>query len=122
MSDWKLNKDGDLDLNAKGYKDLQLVTGNQELVQRLQIRLKSIKNDWFLDLDDGIDYFGEALKKNPNLVILSAIFKSEILDTKGVLAITYFNYDYDIKERVNKVIFKVKSIYGESNEIDILMD
>jgi len=100
MSDLKLTDSGDLDFDAGGEQDIQLVTDYKEvLAQRLRIRYRSFKNDWFLNLDDGLPYFKEILKKNPNSTIIEALYKSETLSCPGVLGLNKFEMNLDNEQR-----------------------
>ena len=50
-----------------GIVTTQLTTPTSEnLAQRLLIRLRTFRGEWFLDENLGIDYFGQILGKNRN--------------------------------------------------------
>lgn len=84
MVNLKLDADNDLDLSTGG---LELITGTDEIVQKLVTRLQFFLGEWFLDARQGIPYFEDVLVKNPDLVVIQGIFREAILETPGVAAL-----------------------------------
>lgn len=84
MVNLKLDADNDLDLSTGG---LELITGTDEIVQKLVTRLQFFLGEWFLDARQGIPYFEDVLVKNPDLVAIQGIFREAILETPGVAAL-----------------------------------
>jgi len=79
------------------FGDLVTVTGLAEAGQRIKDRLKTFKNEWFLNLSYGIDYIGKILIKNPRTSVIAAHVRSEILKSaKG--EITSFSAEFDNRE------------------------
>ena len=120
MSDYKLTDNYDLDMNATGKKDIQLLTDKKEIIkQRLMVRLKSYQNDWFLDLDNGIPYITDIFKKEVSLSAVQALLTSTILDTDGVDSLLSFEYDIDISTRSLSVEFTCKT---EEGTLELVVD
>ncbi len=61
--------------------DIAVVQHNDSIGQAIRDRLATFKREWFLDLDFGPDYRADILIKNPNINVVSAIIKEEILKT-----------------------------------------
>jgi hypothetical protein len=113
MSDLKLTETGDLDMGSSDILDLSIITDyKEEIKQRIAIRLRSFKNDWFADLDDGLPYFEDIFIKNPDKILVSSIFKSEILAVPGVTGLDDFDYDLDISTRELTLTFSAKTNEG----------
>ena len=88
MSNIALNYSGQTgDLDLTGHR-LNLVTGEAAIEQNLRVRLRFGLESWFLDLRQGIPFFGEILIKSPNMLLVRSIFRQAILDTAGIVAVT----------------------------------
>lgn len=113
MSDLQLNKlTGDLDIQTG---DLYLNDPLEAIRQHLVSNLRSFKQEWFLNLDQGVPYFQEVLRKNPNPVVIDAIFKEAIINTVGVNELTSFELTFDTVQRKMILDFSVDTIEGEIN-------
>ena len=66
------------------------VTDNNAINQNVSTRLKSFKNDWFLDTEANIDWLNILGNKNNQGVIESEV-RRVVLETEGVLTIDSFN-------------------------------
>jgi hypothetical protein len=87
--------------------------------QSLKQRLKSFAGDYFLNLREGIPYFQQILRKNPDPVIVDSAFKRVIINTKGVTKLTSFSLDL-ASNRELTVSFKVETEEGEINFSEVL--
>ena len=83
-----INNDIQIDSN-----NLTLIGEREEIAQVLRQRLRVFKGEWFLDTREGIDYFGEILKKAPDPGQVDALLKNEILTSPGVIELIEFNLD-----------------------------
>jgi len=90
MSTIKIDVDGNFELVNNS---LQITEGTDTIDQTLRHRLRTFKGEYFLDINTGIAYYQEILKKNPNSVIIDTIFKREILNTDGVVELLEFSID-----------------------------
>lgn len=94
--------EGDLHLEAGQIVLLEntLTIPNPEAVlQELRQKLNFFKGEWHLDRREGVPYFEEVFKKNPNPDILRTIFTDVILGTNGVESVETFNITIDANRR-----------------------
>lgn len=62
------------------------ITGDEAITQNVITRLKSLKNDFFLDVDSNIDWFGILSEINNKQTILNEIYRV-VSATDGVVEI-----------------------------------
>jgi len=104
-----LDDTGDIDV---ANNILTLTTGADGIAQHLSQRLRTFYAEWFLDKRVGIPYFEHVLVKNPDPIVLDALFKNEIMKTQGVLELVAFNMEMDKALREFKLSFKVRTHDG----------
>lgn len=98
----------------------ELTTSTSEnLAQRLLIRLRTFRGEWFLDQDLGVDYFGQILGKNRNRATVDAIIQAEILQEREVLQLDEYNSTYNNSLRKLDVAFKARTIDGFFAAVDL---
>lgn len=98
----------------------QLTTSTSEnLAQRLLIRLRRHKGEWFLDENVGVDYFGQILGKNRNKATVDTIIQSEILKEAEVLQLAEYNSVYDNTLRKLSITFKARTLDGFYAAVDL---
>ena len=78
--------------------DLKLITGVDGVAQVLRQRLRVFRGEWFLDTREGLPYFEEVLKKNPNPVTVDSLFKNEILNSPGIIELQSFLLEINGRE------------------------
>lgn len=106
--DLKLEKSGDLVFNngvcpfTRNYGDV--------VAQRLFIRLRTFKSEWFLSEDYGVPYFTYMGKKVPKARI-DLILQEQILLERGVSQITEFS-SYISNKREYFCNFSVRTDQG----------
>lgn len=100
------NQNSDIMLNAN-YNDI--VLKNFDLVltqdvnatlQRINVALKLFFGEWFLDPEFGIDYYGEVLVKNPDLLAIEALLVEQISQIPLVSGVNGLEFNFDSAERV----------------------
>lgn len=124
MSTLALNSDNDIYFTNAG----RLVTiadknSDVEILQRIKVRLRFFKGEWFLNLDHGMPYFDDVLdgnggsgdnailgSKNLDNNIIESIFRREILDVEGVKGLLESSVDYDPIQRKISYYFGAVSI------------
>jgi len=94
-------------------KDLVLIDDNDELTQKIKIRLQFIKGEWFLNTNTGVDYYGLIWKKNPDIAEIDRHIKAEVLSINGITAFIEYTSNLDRVNRIFTVSFRVTSIYGD---------
>jgi len=106
---WGLDADGDLDLTDGRFRR---VTGAEAVCQRLRMRLGTWLSEWFLDIRKGIDYRGQVFVKRPDLSVISALMREQIVTCPDVVALDYFRPVWDRATRHLSVSFRASTIYG----------
>lgn len=93
--------------------------GQESLAQRLNIKLRFFMGEWFLNMDFGIPYFQQIFVKPVVQYTIDAIFKSQILETPGVLELTSYTSSFDNVSRTFTLSFEVISEQGDSLDFQI---
>ena len=93
--------------------DFALVDDTRQIMQNLAIRLRFVLGEWFLDITQGIAYYEDIFRKNPNQIQIESALKQEIVNTRGIVEITSFEADFDKRKRIFSVKFSARSISGE---------
>jgi hypothetical protein len=112
MSGFKLDANGDIEVDSTGK--MLLLSTYQELVkQRLQIKLRTFKGEWWLDTSFGIPYRdtgdGRAIiGKGYSKTDIDALYVAAIKSDPDVLSIKYFNSTYNSITRLYDLNFEVK--------------
>lgn len=89
-----------------------IIDGADYVRQKLQTKLRLFLGEWFLDLNVGVPYFQDILKKQVSTNVIASIFKDVILETPGVIELQEFVLDYDNIARDLKLDFTVRSETG----------
>lgn len=112
MSTLAINSDNDIYFDSSSR--LVLIEGSntdEEILQKIKIRLRFFKEEWFLNTDHGIPYFQDILgSKNLDNNILESIFRKAILDVEGVKAMIESSVDFDPVERKVSYYFNALSV------------
>lgn len=112
MAGFKLDDFGDIEVDSSG-KMLRLVTYQELVKQRIQIKLKAYKGEWFLDTSFGIPYRdtgdGKAIiGKGFTQRDIDALYIAAIREDVDVQRIEYFNSVYNSSARNYNLNFEVK--------------
>jgi hypothetical protein len=108
--------------------DLALVNGDlaltddasgETLAQRVTIRARMFKGEWFLDTRLGQDFLREVLKKNSDMTRVAAIMRAVILETPGVARITRYTQTLDRAARKLTVSVGVAGDDGVNASLDL---
>ena len=83
---------GDLDFSES---TIALVEDETAIGYQMRINFNLVKGDWFLDLDEGIDYFGEVFGKKKIDNQLIDEFKLTALDSVGVTSLKELTVELD---------------------------
>jgi len=80
---------GDIDITNNS---LRLTSSDlEEVRQKVEIRLRTFRGEWFMNINAGLPYFQKMLQKGSSKSFLDTQIKSTTLATTGVIAITKFN-------------------------------
>jgi len=102
--------------NKASYK-----TKSKAISQNVVTRLRSFKNDWFLDVEAGIDWVDILSSKGNTGEIKIAVEKS-VLQTVGVKSISKLEIEEDRKNRAISIIINYNDVFDVEmyEEIKIL--
>ena len=106
MIGFKLNSAGDIE--ASDGKITLLSTIQEAVRQRLQIKLRTFQNEWFLDTTYGIPYRQQIIGKGLSKAEIDALYISEINSDPDVQRIVYFNSTYNPYSRLYDLDFEVR--------------
>lgn len=114
MSDIQLDINGDIDITDDS---MSLTFDDVEAVkQRLSIRLKAFRGEYFLDLGFGVPYFQQVFIKGISQGVIDAVFKNQINDTPGVAQVTSYSSTLIASSRDYSASFKALLDSGETIE------
>lgn len=108
--DLLLDESGDLAL-VDG--DLVMVSGVDEIAQRLRIRLRLFAGEWFLAPDAGVPYFERILGQKISKAALLSILREQVLACPGVASIETLDADVDGARRSVTVTLSVTTDEGQ---------
>ena len=114
--DFKLDSSHDL---AIENFDLSLVSGVDQIMQNIDIRMRFFLGEWFLDVNAGLPYYTNVLKKDFEVGLLESSFKAQILGTPGVNNLSEFDLSL-VSPRTLTVTFKA-SILDEEVSGEIIL-
>ena len=107
----------DIRTNVEGVKILfqngQIFTTlnrQDSLRQRLDIRIKTQKGTWFLNISYGIDWFNDVFSDTSTKSSVDALIQAEILKEDLVADIIEFRSSVDNTTREYRCDFKVKMV------------
>lgn len=115
--DLKLDTNGDL-LFINGQSPV-VSEAAEDLAQRLTIKLKTFKGEYFLNLDTGVPYYQSVFGKQRSKAAVDAIFQEQILAEPDALEITQFDSSIDAATRQYSLSFRVRTESGVTDEITI---
>jgi hypothetical protein len=93
---------GDLRLKNGHLVELE---GHEAIAQKIRIRLRFFKGEWYLDKRQGIPYWTRVLVKNPDLPGIESMFRRVIAGTPGVAVVNRLNITFDTATRASTIAF-----------------
>lgn len=107
------------DILISGGK-LSIISDNARAVrQRLLIRLRTFKGEWFLDSAVGVPYFQSILRQGVRKELVDVLLKRTILETEGVQRITSYSSTLNRQLRTYSASFSVTTLQGDSLLLEI---
>lgn len=97
---------GDLALDDAGLEVVHTSLAD-EVAQRLTVRLKFFRGEWFLNLLEGTPYYERVLTKGVSDRVIQAVFGGVIRGTQGVSSLTSLTYSLG-SDRVLTLSFVAK--------------
>ena len=91
---------------------VQFITGQNEIAQTIQTRLRLFLGEYFRDITDGTPWFEQILGKATNMNAREAALRQRVANTKGVIRLTAFTTDFNIDEKTYTVSVSVLTQYG----------
>ena len=91
--------------------------GSEAIWLSVKMILLSVRNDWFLDLDHGINWF-EYWQKNPNMLEMEMDVKTHVLNVDGVVKIDTYDVSIDPETRKSIITLGYTDIFGEQRNVD----
>jgi len=118
--DFKLNRD----LASNSYNDIVWVNGpltkeqttqpfTETVSQRLFIRLRTFREEWFMDTTYGVPYWQRILGFKNKKETVDLIFQEQILLERGVKEIVSFTSTFNNAQRHYSATFQVRVTNGE---------
>lgn len=96
---------------------IPMISGQSLLQQKVQNALSTRKGEWFLDLEEGIDY-DNLLGKGVTEDLVRYEIEQALLQVDSTFVITEFSCDIDNRRRKLKASFKAQIRSGEEVEVD----
>lgn len=93
------------------------IRGSEEIAQNVVTRIKSFKNDWYLDSDAEIDWFNLLSNRNTEQTTKNQI-ETTVLNTTGVSSLKELNFVLDRENRKASISLKYIDIYNESQTVE----
>ena len=93
----------------QGGKLFTTLNRQDSLRQRLEIRIKTQKGTWFLNISYGIDWFNDVFSDTATESNVDALIQAEILKEEQVESIIGFESSVDANNRIYTCNFKVKT-------------
>ncbi len=85
---------------------MALLHGVEAVLQRMRVRCRFFKGEWFLDTRIGVPYFDAILIKNPDTRVIETIFREVFLGTPGVARVPRMQAAVNAAERKGIISFE----------------
>jgi len=122
MSTLALNSDNDLYFTDRRLTILSGTDTDNEILQRIGVRLRFFKDEWYLNSEHGLPYFQDILgTKNIDLNVVESLFRDQLLNIEGVREVTESLIDYDPTDRKLLYSFNAISINNTVITDDLLV-
>lgn len=112
--DLKLGDDGDLAFTSAG--DIATVQGGEEVRQRIDLVLSTLRGDYAFDLDFGVSYLEDVFVKPANVSTIDALLRSAIEAVEGVKRVVAYEGAIDDATRQYGSSFTVELVSGVTVE------
>lgn len=103
---------GDVYLNGTDG-DQVMLAGVEGIASDVKAAWAQVKGEWYLDLNEGVDYYGLVFVKNPNLGDIRDEFVRVALGRPGVVAVPKFEPTIDLSTRTLSASYEIEADTGE---------
>ncbi len=93
--------------------DIKLVSGSEEIKQRIKLTLLTQTGEWLFDTFFGVPYLEEILVKDPDLTAIADRLRAIIAAVEGVTAILELDLSLNDTTRILLVEAQVDTREGE---------
>jgi hypothetical protein len=111
---------GDVILSSTD-SDQQMVYGADGIASDLKAAWGEVQGEWFLNLGEGVDYYGLVFVKNPNLNAIRQEFIRVAMTVTGVVQVRSFDPQVDTATRSMSASYEVECDTGlviqEENQV-----
>ena len=98
---------GDLSLSDTGLEEVLTVL-EDEVNQRMTVRLNFFQGEWFLDLSAGTPYYQQILQKGVTDEVIRGVFGAVVKGTEGVSRLIDIQYTLNKSTREMRLSFKAQ--------------
>ena len=114
--DWKLDANGVLIIPPVW------VSGLEAVVQRMRIRIRMTRGEWFLDREFGVPYFDNDVVPESQALLgqrydeikARAAIRDAILDTDDIVSVQRMELAFNNSTRALSVTFEVVTAFGDT--------
>lgn len=110
MSTIRLNPDRSIDFSGR---TMTLISGSEEVSQRLSTKFLVLKGEWFRDSREGVPWTQTITKKGTDPALIRTLFRRLITRDPGVDNLLALNLSVDPVTRVATVTFTARLISGQ---------
>lgn len=111
-----------MNINLSSDNDIQTIdaelpftTGIEEIRQLTGQVLRSVKGDWFLNLDLGLPYYQTIFRKSTTLSAIEGVYLHAIADIPGILELLEFSMSFEPTTREIDITFRALTTDGVLN-------
>jgi len=105
----------DISFNSKGQ--FSIIEGVEQIAQQIKTNLYLIYGEWFLNVDEGVDYFGVVFEEGSTRNQIDDQIINAILSTNGVLYLNSYTSNYDRTSGTLGITFNAQTTQGETGNV-----
>lgn len=107
-----LNASGtDVEIGPRGFR---FTRGAEAVAQRILVRLRNIKGEWFLDLENGVPWFQSILGSKFSEPEIRGIVADVIGKTPGVTETISLIISFDASTRRLDISFETSTVFEDT--------
>lgn len=107
-----LNANGDdVEMGPRGFR---FTYGAEAVAQGVLVRLRNIKGEWFLDLENGVPWFQSILGSKYSEPEIRGIVSDAIGKSPGVTEIISLVISFSSSTRSLDIAFETRTVFGDT--------